>query len=97
MVPVHHSWLFFPNKGGLISGIILGGYGFGALIFDNVSTAVINPDGLEKLPNGWYPSAVNRRFKRMMHVLIVCWTLCFLIGVAMIFKGPPPKKKSNRI
>ena len=44
MVHVHHSWLFFPNQTGLISGIILAGYGFGALIFDNVSTAIINPN-----------------------------------------------------
>ena len=33
----------------------------------------------------------------MMHVLIICWIACFLIGVAMIFKGPPPKKKSNQV
>ena len=44
MVPVHHAWLAFPDQAGLISGLILGGFGFGALIFDNVSTAVINPN-----------------------------------------------------
>ena len=34
MVPIHHAWLFFPKNAGLISGIILAGYGFGAFIFD---------------------------------------------------------------
>ena len=56
MVPIHHAWLYFPQHGGLISGIILAGYGFGALIFDNVSTAIVNPGGkYTKDEKGWYP------------------------------------------
>ena len=56
MTAIHHSWLFFPKQGGLTSGIILGGYGFGALVFDNVSTALVNPGGkYKKDENGWYP------------------------------------------
>ena len=38
MVPVHHGWLWFPNNPGLVSGVILGGFGLGSLIFDNVLT-----------------------------------------------------------
>ena len=94
MVPVHHSWLFFPKQAGLISGLILAGYGFGALIFDNVSTAYINPNGETVDEHGWYPADVNRRFKNMLRILIICWTCCILAGIAMIFKGPPAKKKS---
>lgn len=45
MVPVHHGWLWWPKNPGLVSGIILGGFGFGGLIFDNLMTAVINPYG----------------------------------------------------
>ena len=44
MVPVHHSWLWFPNNPGLVSGIILGGFGVGSLIYDNVFTHIINPN-----------------------------------------------------
>lgn len=44
MVPVHHGWLWFPDNPGLVSGIILGGFGFGSLIFDNVLTHIINPN-----------------------------------------------------
>ena len=95
MVPVHHAWLFFPKKAGLISGIILGGYGFGALIFDNVSTAVINPNGATVDKHGWYPPDVNHNFMHMMRVLIVSWTCCMLLGVLMIFPGPQKKKKTN--
>jgi len=43
MVPVHHSWLWFPKNLGLVSGIILGGFGCAGLIFDNMFTHLINP------------------------------------------------------
>lgn len=35
--PVHHGWLWIPDKPGLVSGIILAGYGFSCLIFNNVA------------------------------------------------------------
>ena len=45
MVPMHHSWLWFPDRPGLISGIIIGGFGFGALVFGPVATSIVNPNG----------------------------------------------------
>ena len=46
MVSIHHGWLWFPERPGLISGLVIGGFGLGALIFDNVSTYLINPMNL---------------------------------------------------
>ena len=64
MVPIHHGWLWFPDNPGLVSGIIIGGYGFGAFIFDNVATKVINPDNLElNQATGYYPEVVTERFQ----------------------------------
>ena len=94
MAPIHHAWLFFPNHGGLISGIILAGYGFGALIFDNVSTAIVNPGGkYKKDEHGWYPKEVNHEFEYMLRVLIISWSVCVLIGLCLIFRGPLPRNK----
>ena len=42
-VPLHVAWAYFPGREGLISGIIIGSYGLGGLIFDFVSTALVNP------------------------------------------------------
>ena len=42
-IPMHHGWLWFPDSPGLVSGIIIGGFGFGPLIFGNVATAIVNP------------------------------------------------------
>ena len=91
MVPVHHSWLWFPKFSGLTSGIIIGGFGFGALIFNNVSTSLINPSNLpfdeETLQ---YPKEVNDNFTKMFRTLILLWTICVVLGAVMVFKGPAP-------
>ena len=44
MVPVHHSWLWFPSRPGLASGVIIAAFGFGALVFNTISLQLINPD-----------------------------------------------------
>ena len=97
MAAIHHGWLFFPKSGGLVSGMILAGYGFGALVFDNVSTAIVNPGGkYKKDEHGWYPPQVDNQFEYMLRVLILCWATCSLIGVTLIFRGPAPKKRQPR-
>jgi OFA family oxalate/formate antiporter-like MFS transporter len=47
LVPVTCSWQYFPNRKGLVTGIIVGGFGFGSFIFSFLSTAIINPDNLK--------------------------------------------------
>lgn len=44
-VPIVCCWEWFPEKRGLVTGIITAGFGFGALIFGFISTAIINPEG----------------------------------------------------
>ena len=46
MLPVHHTWLWFPKYPGLTSGIVIGGFGFGPLIWNNLATHLINPNDL---------------------------------------------------
>ena len=42
MGPVHHGWLWMPDRPGLVSGIILAGVGLSGLIFDNISMCKMN-------------------------------------------------------
>ena len=94
MVPVHHVWLWFPDHPGLTSGIVIGGFGFGPVVWNNFATHIINPNDLavDKLTLH-YPEEVNENFVRMIRVLITCWAICAFIGVVLIFPGPV---ESNR-
>jgi OFA family oxalate/formate antiporter-like MFS transporter len=37
---------WFPDKKGLVTGIILGGFGLGSFIFTQVQTAILNPNNV---------------------------------------------------
>ena len=43
-VPIVCCWEWFPNRKGLITGLIVGGYGFGAFIFGYITKAIANPE-----------------------------------------------------
>jgi hypothetical protein len=88
MVSIHHGWLWFPERPGLISGLIIGGFGVGALIFDNVSTYLINPTNLGGDDLN-YEYKIDDRFVMMLRKLCLCFSLIVVIGVVGIFPGPP--------
>ena len=66
------AWL--PTRTGLVSGCVVAGFGLGALVFDQVLTALINPDNVAAIkvdgePAG-YPDAVAERVPRAMPVAV---------------------------
>ena len=56
LAPIHNGWLWFPDHPGLVSGLIIGGFGVGPLVYDNVFTALINPNNEpQDTETGQYP------------------------------------------
>lgn len=47
--PILSSMEWFPERKGLISGLIIGAFGFGATVFGFITRAVVNPDNLGRL------------------------------------------------
>jgi hypothetical protein len=92
--PVHHSWLWFPKNTGLISGIIISGFGFGSLIFNTLTTHYINPENL-KSEGGHYPDEVNERFPGMIRLLAYCYLGISLVAILLIFPGEDFKKRQD--
>lgn len=73
----------------------MGGYGIGALVFDNIMTPIINPDNLPftnpcfaDANYGCYAESVNANFKRMMYSIITLYAVLVLIGIIFVHKGP---------
>lgn len=86
MVPMHHGWLWFPERPGLVSGIIVGGFGVGTLVFSLVCTALVNPDNVESV-NGRFPDDVNARVPHMLVVFTVCRLCIAIVSIILIFPG----------
>lgn len=84
---VNEAWKYFPDKPGLTSGIILAGFGAGAFFFDNISTAIINPDDV-KVGTPEFTVIVQERFVLMLRWLVVCWACLAVIGMATVWKAP---------
>ena len=52
--PLICGWEWFPNQKGIVTGVVLGAFGFAAFVYLFVALAVMNPDNEDpiKLPNG---------------------------------------------
>ena len=47
--PIMCGWEWFPKRRGAVSGLIVGGFGFGAFIYGFVTTGIVNPDNVQKV------------------------------------------------
>ena len=43
-VPLICCWEYYPERKGLITGVILGSYGLGNFFFTQVATLIVNPN-----------------------------------------------------
>ena len=95
MIPLICGWEWFPTRKGLVTGCILGGYGFGSFIFSQISTKIVNPDGLDPTisdPNNpditFYGDEVADRVPLMIRTLVYIWACLAFIGFLLIFRKP---------
>ena len=77
VVPLHIAWQYFPNREGLVSGIIVGGFGIGGFIFSLVSTNLVNPDDSDVITKN-----IAANVPKMLRGL--AWRWAFIIAVALI-------------
>jgi hypothetical protein len=87
MTPVHHAWLWFPDKPGFASGLIMASYGISGLIWNNLALYLVNPEH-KKAENGFYPEDVNKRVPYMLQTLAYFYLGFVLIAVIFMFPGP---------
>lgn len=53
-IPMICGWEFFPTRRGMVSGVTLGGFGFGSFVFGFIAMALANPHNASthKVANG---------------------------------------------
>ena len=97
-VPLICGWEWYPNNKGLVTGIILGGYGVGAFTFGNISTMLVNPN--EENPNiydtandvTYYDSHVADRVPFMFRTLVYMWSVVVLLSLFLIRRKEEPTR-----
>ncbi len=97
-VPLVCSWEYFPSKKGLMTGIIIGAYGFGSFIFSLISTKLVNPDHLQPtIVDGdmkYFAPEVADRVPYMIRTLCYIWIGLVCLSILLITRQPKPAKDS---
>ena len=54
MPPLICGWEWLQDKKGIVTGVVLGAFGFSSFIFSYLALSIINPDNVSpsKLPDG---------------------------------------------
>jgi hypothetical protein len=58
VLPVKTCWGYYPNRKGIVSGIIIGVFGLGSFTFNMISSKLINPDGVKPDEQNLVPKEV---------------------------------------
>jgi len=100
MIPLVCAYEYFPNRKGLVTGIIVGSYGLGSSIFNLLATKIVNPNNEAtkfKSPHdpnlSFFGPDVANRVPLMFRSLCAIWGVLVLISAALISR--PEKKESE--
>lgn len=89
-IPLICAWEWFPERKGIVSGIIIGGYGFGSFIFSFLSTYLVNPNDEQpsiydkKNDVTYFDEKVASRTPMMLRILAIIWLFHVLFGALTI-------------
>ncbi|CAI2368754.1 unnamed protein product [Moneuplotes crassus] len=92
--PLLCAWEYFPERKGLITGIVLGAFGFGAFVFGFISFALANPNNHTpqiEVPGGKIfgpETAEAQGAMRMLRINCAIWFGLILTSVICVTKKP---------
>ena len=93
MVPIHHTWGWFPKHAGLTSGFIIGSVGLGSIIFDQIAIMLCNPNNVDAI-DGVFPPEVTQNVPKFNKV--ICWILTPILLLVIILVFPAPSKEDQK-
>lgn len=94
--PISCAVRWLPTRKGLVTGIIVGGFGCGAFFFGNFATFLVNPHNkaVEQVgPSARYyspDSEVVERVPYMFEMLALTYFFCISIGCLLLFDPSTP-------
>ena len=89
-----NCWKYFPNKKGLISGIIFSSFGLSSFIFTSLADLIINKDSETEDKNGYYTEEISSKFLDYIKFYIICIIIMGTISSILCF---PYKERANTI
>ena len=88
---LYYPWKFFPGKEGVVTGVVIAGFGIGGFMFTELSSFWINPNGVEPRQvsdtdslDKLYPHDVADNLPRMLRLIAGVCAGCGLICLLLI-------------
>lgn len=81
MIPLVTAIEWFPERKGLMSGIIIGSYGLGSFIYTLLAKAIVNPENkAADVPSGqkdlsYFKWEVAKNVPYLLRVLSIIWAV----------------------
>jgi MFS family permease len=92
MVPMIIAWEYFPERKGLMTGLIVGSYGLGSFVFSFVSEALVNPEGgaasIKEGDISFFKHDIAKNTPFMLRILTLIWSFFVLCGIILIERKP---------
>ncbi|XP_076323954.1 apicoplast pyruvate carrier 1-like isoform X2 [Tachypleus tridentatus] len=89
VAPLANGMKWFPHRKGLVNGIVVGGFGLGALIFNQIQTGFLNPENKSPENDGYFEDAeILDRVPKMFLLLGGVYAAIELIGCIILFSPP---------
>lgn len=87
MPPLRNMWKYYPNRKGLFTGFVLCGFGFSAIILNQISNRIINPDHI-RIDNytQFYPAHIGNRVPNYFFIASIVIISFGLFGSLFIFE-----------
>jgi MFS transporter, OFA family, oxalate/formate antiporter len=93
-IPLICGWEYFPERKGLITGVVLSAFGFGSFVFGIISSMLCNPDSLDpKIEDAeqgitYFGPEVANRVPFMFRSIVKIWAVQVLIALLLITRKP---------
>ncbi len=86
--PLGVAMRWFPRQKGLVNGVIVGGFGLGAFVFNQVQSAYLNPGNAPLDPDGYFSD--DRILNRVPSVFLLLGSVYGVIqAMAVLLIAPP--------
>jgi len=96
--PMAVAMKWYPRKKGLVNGIIVGGFGMGAFIFNTVQTTYLNPLNHSPDADGYFSKAQNDILERVPSVFLLLgsiYAIMQLVAIVLISAPSEDDMASN--
>jgi len=83
---IKNCWKYYPDKLGLVNGIIIGGLGLSSCILTPIADyLIINPDKRSPDNFGIYPKDVSNKLKNYLLFLAILFFILSIVAVSLTF------------